>query len=228
MSGIRIFGLRLIPPMWFVKGLPKTIWFNFKYFNFKDAMKLPVFVSNRVWLMELGGSVKLGIVRTGVVRIGFNDIGIFDRQRSRTIWQVSGTVEFEGSASIGHGSKISVIGNLVIGNNFCISAESSIIAHKKITIGDDVLLSWDILIMDTDIHEIYDEGGSCINQPKAVIIGSNVWVGCRSLILKGVEIANGVVVAANTTLTKPININNSIVGGNPVRVLKDKIAAVKW
>ena len=227
MSGIKIFGLRLIPPLWFVKGLPKTILFNFKYFNFKDAIKLPVFVSSQVLLKELNGTINLDIVRTGVIRLGFNDVGIFDRQRSRTIWQVSGTVEFKGSAIIGHGSKICVGGNLVIGNNFRISAESTIMAFKKITIGNDVLLSWDILIMDTDYHEIYDENHSCINQPKAVVIGNNVWIGCRSLILKGVEIADGVVVAANTTLAKSINSKNSIVGGNPVRVLKDKIV-VKW
>lgn len=207
----------------FVMGLPKTCWFNFKYFPFKDAIKLPVLVSHRVWLMSIKGSVRLGVVRFGIVRIGYGEVGIFDKQRSRTIWQVSGTVEFKGSARIGHGSKISVVGDLVVGNKFCISAESTIVAHKKIVIGDDVLISWDVLIMDTDLHHIYSEEGLCINPPKLVTIRNKVWIGCRSLILKGVEINEGVVVAANSTLTKSVNLDHSIVGGNPVRVLKERI-----
>ncbi len=207
----------------FVISFPKTLWFNFKYFPFYDAIKLPVFVSQRVWLMTMDGNVHLGVVRTGIVRIGYGEVGIFDRRQSRTIWQVTGTVKFKGSARIGHGSKISVVGDLVVGNNFCISAESAIVAYKKVIIGDDVLLSWDVLIMDTDFHHIYSEEISSINPPKAVRIGNKVWVGCRSVILKGVEISEGAVVAANTTLTKSINSQNAIVGGNPARILKEKI-----
>ena len=39
----------------FVISFPKTLWFNFKYFPFYDAIKLPVFVSQRVWLMTMDG-----------------------------------------------------------------------------------------------------------------------------------------------------------------------------
>jgi acetyltransferase-like isoleucine patch superfamily enzyme len=209
----------------FILGLPKTIYFNFKYFPFLDAIKLPVFVSSRVWLMQMGGKVNLGVVKTGIVKIGFGDVGIFDRQKSRSIWQVSGLVQFIGSAKVGHGSKISVLGELVVGNNFCISAESALIAHNKITIGDDVLISWDVLIMDTDGHNIFNDIGLQINKPKEVIIGDKVWVGCRSLILKGVRIADGVVVAADSTLTKSVDCGYSIVGGSPVRQIKRD---VKW
>jgi acetyltransferase-like isoleucine patch superfamily enzyme len=208
----------------FLAGLPKTIWFNFRYFRFVDAIKLPVFVSNRVWLMRLGGSVKLGVVKPGVVKIGFGDVGIFDRQRARSIWQVSGSVEFKGVAKIGHGSKISVVGELSVGNNVSITAESALVSHKRIIIGDDVLISWDVLVMDSDLHDIFDNNGLKINQPMAVVIGNKVWIGCRSLILKGVTIADGVVVAANSTLTKSVTLEHAIVGGNPVRVIRKNIS----
>jgi acetyltransferase-like isoleucine patch superfamily enzyme len=209
----------------FVLGIPKTILFNFWYFPFKDAIRLPVYVSHRVWLMRMAGSVDLAVVRSGVVRIGFGDVGIFDRQRQRSIWQVSGQVTFNGEAKIGHGSKISVTGNLVLGDNFCVSAESALVAHDKITIGDNVLVSWDVLVMDSDHHHILNESGECINPSKAVLIGNNVWVGCRSVILKGVSIADGVVVSAGTTLTKSILTNNVIVGGGGgVRILKQNIS----
>ena len=53
-----------------VTDLPKTILFNFTYFPLKVAIKFPVFVSHRVFLLNLKGKVKLGVVRTGVIRIG--------------------------------------------------------------------------------------------------------------------------------------------------------------
>ncbi|CAN4273158.1 WbbJ Acetyltransferase (isoleucine patch superfamily) [Methylophilaceae bacterium] len=208
----------------FVLSLPKTIWFNFKYLPFKDALKLPIFVSRHVWLMDMKGQVRLGVIRTGIVKIGFGEVAIFDWQRARSIWQVSGTVEFKGSAKIGHGSKLSVLGDLTLGNNFAISAESSIVSHKKITVGDDVLISWDVLIMDTDLHEIHAEDGSYINPPQAISIGDKVWIGCRSLVLKGVSISDGMVIAASTTVTKSVESKNAIIGGNPVRVLKENIS----
>lgn len=207
----------------YILGLPKTILFNFKYLPLKHAIRLPVLVSHRVWLMELSGKVKISDIRTGAVRIGFGEVGIFDQHRSRTIWQVSGVVEFKGKANIGHGSKLSVSGNLTIGNGFSITAESSIVAQKCITIGDNVLVSWDSLIMDTDAHKIYDSNGNQTNLPMPVTIGNMVWVGCRSLILKGINIADGVVVAATSTVSKSIEIPNSIAGGSPARVVKENI-----
>jgi acetyltransferase-like isoleucine patch superfamily enzyme len=208
-----------------ILGLPKTILFNFRYFPLRHAIRLPVFVSHRVWLMDLSGKVKISDIQTGAVKIGFGNVGIFDQHRSRTIWQVSdsGVVEFKGKAKIGHGSKISVTGNLSVGKKFSITAESSIVAHKNISIGDDVLVSWDSLIMDTDFHKIYDSNGNQTNLPMPVTIGNMVWVGCRSLILKGVNIADGVVVAAASTVNKSIEIPYSMVGGNPAKVIKEDI-----
>jgi len=79
--------------------------------------------------------------------------------------------------------------------------------------------------MDTDFHHIFSEDALYINPPKEVIIGNKAWVGFRSLILKGVEMAESVIVAANTTLTMSINSCNSIIGGTPVNVLRER---VKW
>lgn len=207
-----------------VRGLPKTLLFNFKYFPFRTAIRLPVLVSHRVWLMKLAGEVSVANVSTGAVRIGFGEIGIFDQHRSRTIWQVDGKVEFKGTANIGHGSKICVAGTLVIGDGVSISAESAIVAARKIHIGNKAVISWDVLIMDSDLHGLYDERGNKINDAMPIRIGNAVWIGCRSLVLKGVDIADGVVVAAASTLTRSVKSPNVIAGGHPVRVLKENIS----
>lgn len=210
-----------------ILAIPKTVYFNFKYLRFREAIKLPILVSHRVYLKETRGKVFINSdIKSGMIKIGFGEVGIFDQVKSRTIWQVSGTVIFNGKASIGHGSKISVRGKISIGKNFIISAESQIVCHKQITIGNDVLLSWDILIMDTDFHEILDVNGARINNDKEIVIGNKVWIGCRSILLKGTTIGNNVVIAANTLLNgrnQFNNIENVIIGGNPAKILKEGI-----
>jgi acetyltransferase-like isoleucine patch superfamily enzyme len=174
--------------------------------------------------MKPSGKVILSTNKTGHIKIGFGEVGIFDQHRSRTIWQVTGTVEFKGKASIGHGSKISVSGILVVGCGFSMTAESSIVAQKEISFGDNVLVSWDSLIMDTDFHNIFDKNGIHINYPMPIFIGANVWIGCRTLILKGSQIADGVVVAAASTVTKSIKEKNTIIAGSPAFVVKENIS----
>lgn len=209
----------------YIWGLPKTILFNFKHLPLRQAVKLPILISHRVWLMDISGTVKISDYRTGSVKIGFGEVGIFDQHRSRTIWQVSGNVEFKGRASIGHGSKISVSGNLIIGKNILITAETSIIAKKSIIIGDDVVISWNTLILDSDLHKIHDPSGNQTNLPNPITIGNKVWIGCRSLILKGINIADGIVVAATSTVNKSFNTPNSMIGGTPAKILRKD---VRW
>lgn len=205
-------------------SLPKSLYFNFKYFPFATAIKLPVLISYRTKLSKMEGNVFIEKIKTGIVRIGFGYVGVFDKNNSRSIWECTGNVLFRGATSIGHGSKLSISknGKLIFGNNFCITAESQIVCNKKIIIGDNVLVSWQCLIMDTDFHNIFVNDIK-INDDKEIIIRNNVWIGCRSTILKGVEIYSGNVIAANTNLTRTIRKSNVIIGGNPGNIIKKNI-----
>ena len=68
--------------------------------------------------------------------------------------------------------------------------------------------------MDTDFHQILDNNQNVVNKPTPIFIGNHVWIGCRTTILKGVKIADNVVIAANSTITNSINETNCIYGGN--------------
>ena len=239
-------------------SIPKTLRFNLHYFPrfnlhyfpLKTALKLPVVVSHRTYLRELHGKVELPEkVERAMIKIGFGDVGHYDRKRSRGIWQVSGTVSFGGKASIGHGSKISVRGNLCLGDGFNMTAESTIVCAKEIRFGHDCLLSWDILVMDTDEHPIYrhetnrhetrdsgsvpspevprpasnDMENERINPDKAILVGDHVWVGCKCVLLKGTQVPNNTVVAAGTLLASAFSGEYQVIGGNPPTILKHDI-----
>lgn len=206
-------------------GFPKTLYFNLKYFRLRDALKLPVLISHRVLLSEVKGELSIcEPISLGMIRIGFGDVGIFDKRRSRSVWKVSGKVTFKGRTRRGHGSKICASGELIFGENFNLTAESQIICNKKIAFGDGCLISWDVLVMDTDFHKIKDKNSLIINADEEVKIGDKVWVGCRSIILKGTHLGNNVVVAANSCVHGPVEGDNQIVGGNPVRIYKNDIS----
>ena len=209
-----------------VRSIPKTLRFNFHYFPFKTAVKLPVVVSHRTYLRELHGKVELPEkVETAMIKIGFGDVGHYDRKRSRSIWQVSGTVCFGGKASIGHGSKLSVRGDLKLGAGFNMTAESTIVCAKEITFGDDSLLAWDVLVMDTDEHPLFDKENERINPDKPIVVGNHVWIGCKCVLLKGAEVPNDTVLAAGTLLKSAFAGENQVIGGNPPSILKRD---VRW
>ncbi|MDB5200768.1 MAG: acyltransferase [Ferruginibacter sp.] len=204
-----------------------TLRFNFHYFSFREAIKLPVDLSSNVLLLQLKGTVQLpGATYYRRIRIGYGDVGIFDQRYSRSIWEVSGAIVFRGNANIGHGSKISVGENarFEIGNNFIVSAESGFVCMNEISIGNDCLFSWECLVMDTDFHKVRDAANQIVNAPAPVKIGDQVWVGTRCLILKGAGIPSGSVIAAGSLVNKPLVGEKQVFAGNPAKPVKDQIS----
>ena len=138
-------------------------------------------------------------------------------------------------------------GRIVIGNGCSFGSNFRMYCKESISIGDSVLISWNVLIMDYDAHAVdpdlrYKERMYLHKQPmspsarnasiktteeysasyvsKPVVIGDNVWIGTNSIILKGVHIGQGSVVAAGAVVTSNVP-ECSIVAGNPARVVRE-------
>ena len=197
----------------------KTFRFNLKYFNFNQALKLPVLISRQTFFSNMKGKVVIDEIKTGMIQIGFGNVSVFDRVKNRTVWNNVGTVIFKGKTNIGHGSKIGCGGTLTFGRNFQITAETMIICDHEITFGDDVLLSWQIQIMDTAFHKLIIDS-KYQNKNARIEIGNHCWIGSRVTINKGVHLASNTVVAASSVVTKSFLESNTLIGGVPAKILR--------
>jgi acetyltransferase-like isoleucine patch superfamily enzyme len=89
---------------------------------------------------------------------------------------------------------------LQIGKGTYLNRNVHIVVGEAVTIGRGVKVGWDVVIMDTDLHG--HSGQEAVTKP--VSIEDDVWIGCRALILKGVRIGRGAVVAAGAIVTKDV------------------------
>ena len=163
----------------------------------------------------------------GMIKIGYFNTGIVDAPKERTKIRLEkgAVLIFKGNCSLGAGCRINVSSNglVVFGDNFSATSRSTFYCNKKIEFGDDCLVSWDCLFMDTDSHKIFQDG-KYINHDAEICIGNHVWIGCRSTILKGVSIANDSVIGAGAVVTKDCISEKCVYAGNPAVIVKSNVA----
>jgi acetyltransferase-like isoleucine patch superfamily enzyme len=93
-----------------------------------------------------------------------------------------------------------------------------ILCNCQIVIGDHCMFGPDVIIRDDDGHEII---GAVQQAP--IIIGDDVWVGARAIILKGVTIGDGAIIAAGAVVTTDVP-PRAIAGGVPARVIRENVS----
>lgn len=133
-------------------------------------------------------------------------------------------------------------GEIEIGMNCYIGDHTRIWAGKRIKIGNYVLIAHNVNIFDNDTHPInylerrndaeniiFNHGvrKNYLSLHSALVeIEDDVWIGCNSIILKGVKIGKGSIVAAGSVITKDVP-PFSLVAGNPAKIVRDLNVSIK-
>ncbi|MDA9267063.1 acyltransferase [Salibacteraceae bacterium] len=183
---------------------------------------------------SISRNLKLGLVSIGdssetqgvILEIRAEDKKTYFTVGDNTI--VSGHFVIENSSG-----SISIGSNSFIGGGMFVSA-------KGISIGNDVMISWGCTFMDNDAHSLdwknrkndvrdwkrgldEDKIGkykdwSTVGADQ-IIVRDKAWVGFNCIILKGINIGEGAIVAAGSVVTKNVE-PYTLVGGNPARFIK--------
>ncbi|TSA41539.1 MAG: acyltransferase [Verrucomicrobiales bacterium] len=109
---------------------------------------------------------------------------------------------------------------VIIGRQTIFNNNSGVCATKSIRIGERCLIGDSVMIVDSDFHEINPASRhSSAGPSESVVIGNNVWIGSRAVILKGVTIGDNSVIGAMSLVTDNIP-PNCIVAGVPAKVIR--------
>ncbi len=108
--------------------------------------------------------------------------------------------------------------NLQMGEWSIISENCNIYSVDKVTIGNRTTISRDVFIC-TAGHDISSKVMELTHSP--ITIGSDVWIAARAVILPGITIGDGAVVAAASVVTKDVK-PWTVVGGNPAKFIKKR------
>ncbi len=111
-------------------------------------------------------------------------------------------------------SRIEIRAHTILSNNV------SVIACERITIGEYCLIGDAVTITDSDFHELSPEGRhDGAGATAAVTIGNNVWLGSRVVVLKGVTIGDGTVIAAGAVVVNDVPAR-ALAAGVPAKVIR--------
>lgn len=135
----------------------------------------------------------------------------------KILFQCGENVIVKNKCYIGDGSKLKVGSNSQLGQNARLGG--------PITLGDFVMMGPDVVIMGVT-HDISDITKPMIDPSnpsleKPVLIGDNVWIGTRVIIMPGVTIGGNSIVGAGAVVTKSFG-PNSIIGGVPAKFIKHR------
>jgi acetyltransferase-like isoleucine patch superfamily enzyme len=199
-----------------------------------------------VRLLEGGGMNPIGFAFGLVNRLRYWAKDRMNKRKVRACGRnsvIQGYVDVRGSrGTITVGDECTLQGLLVVendaaeirvGNNVFIGSATVLDCATRIELEDDVLLSYQCLLIDSNNHSNdaslrrndqpdvkYGRPYNWKAIPSAPIrICRGAWIGARAIILKGVTVGEGAIVGAGSVVTKNVE-PYTIVAGNPARVVR--------
>lgn len=218
----RIHRLRML-----LSSLLGTIYFNFHYLPFRQAVRLPIWI-HKADLLETKGKVIIDAVyiRPGMITMGFREVSIYPN--SGVVWEnKGGTVIFRGQCAIGNASFLSFGPNTTVdfGDDFRSRAALKLVSVKGIKFGVKTSIGWDSLIMDTNFHPIYNMVKKEFAKASGpIVIGDYNWFGTGCRVMHSVHTPERCIFGMGTIVTRGCEAKSyCLMGGSPVRILSENV-----
>jgi acetyltransferase-like isoleucine patch superfamily enzyme len=149
----------------------------------------------------------------------FNFFDALKRRWAKTIWsfrlkKVGNNTVFDSGIKIYNPQNITIGTDCVINNGTILQS----CENGTITIVNYVTISYNATLLTCGL-ELDDYQNSKVHFSKDIILEDKVWIGANAIILPGVKIASGAIVAAGSVVTKDVE-SGAIVAGVPAKVMK--------
>lgn len=200
--------------------------FCIRYLPFKQAIKVPIYISSSVRIKQLkkGDIVFECPLRRSLVVIGFEGKAGLVQQRPALLVKNGGKIVFHGETFLIGGTSLyvndavlSIGSHVLFNNNGYVSC-----VRKNISIGDDTLFGWNVVLNTTNGHPVIINGKRS-SLDGEIIIGNHVWVCAYASIGKGVEISDGCIISQRSLVLRSQKTPNVLLAGNPAKVVKENV-----
>ena len=180
----------------------------------RDGPKIRVFHNCRTYIQPTAR-----LTGSGSLNIGVRWPAYCSYRTLLSVWDGS-TLEVGGAFTMATGSRIVIDkgATLKLGSGY-VNNFGSIACFESITIGNNVAIAEGVIIRDSDSHTIV---GGCHIPTSPIVIGDNVWIGTNAIILKGVTIGDGAIVAAGSVVTKNVPAR-TLVAGVPAKIIRENV-----
>ena len=137
------------------------------------------------------------------------------------------TVIYGQGVRVSRGVRVSAPNEMIIGDNVSIGPYSLILLDGSI--GSNTIISFGVFIVGRNDHN-FDKPGILIRENDSPIghvressihIGRDVWIGAGAILLSGIKIGDGAIIAAGSVVTRDVGLCE-IVGGNPARQISNR------
>lgn len=183
--------------------------FFYKEINVRQYLKLNYFCENIIRLdhsriipykgtiVDIAPSAKI-YLSNGNIELGCNKLKgskaeTYIRLRDNAIWS-----NCKG-CKISYGSTVEILDSSLFDTSyFTMNSNSVVIAAEKIEIGQDVMIGRNVVVYDSDFHDVVQKNGTKKIKSLPVTIGNHVWITSNVTILKGVTIGENSIISSSS------------------------------
>lgn len=220
--------------LWFLKHDYLNPWqtflFNFSAFPFKIAVKMPVFVYEKLDFCNMG---KI-IIDSDCIEPGMVKINCLNKRKQATTKILNyGTIKFQKDVRIFGGANLTVLtgGVFFMKQGSLLGDNTIIVVENSIELGVRSTITYGSVMTDTNSHFTITMDGKTISKLNApIVIGDYNWICNNASIKAGTKTPHHMIAAASySVLTKDYTKSvapYSIIGGCPAKLLKEGVARI--
>lgn len=217
---------QILSKFWLFRYLVESIYFNFHYLPFRQAIKIPI-VLYKPEFQLLKGRILIDSknISFAMIKLGHREVSLYKNNGFQI--KNRGTIIFYGKCNLGSGTCISVgeDGTLEFGEGMHATAEMKIACYKHISFGVNSLVGWECSFIDSDFHRLTTTDESQAPEPLAPItIGDHCWIANSCSITKGTTIPSKCVVASHSLCNKVYSVPEcTLLAGVPAKPIRHNI-----